>query len=209
MEAFFESYSGLALYIVIFGTLIATGFGLPLSEDFLLMVIGFLIYSQRMQPVAGILVAFFGCLGSDIIMFNIGYHYGEAVRKHRFILRIMSHGRQEKILQKFRRYGDKFIIFARFVAGLRAPTFLTAGISRMKPHRFITLDGLASLVSVPLFVSLGYLFGDHLAEFEADLSQVRKMITLVVIAAIGVFVVTRYLNLFWQGADDEAPPSGE
>ena len=201
LEAFFDQYSGFGLYIIMLVALLATGFGLPLSEDFLLMVIGYMVQDGRMGLVPGFMTAYIGSVLSDLIMFNIGYHYGESVRKHRFILRVMSHGRQEKILQKFRRYGDKFILFARFIAGLRAPTFLSAGISRMKPLRFVMLDGLAALLSVPLFVGLGYAFGNHIELIEADISELRRILTVLVIGGIGVFILMNYLKLFKDKPD--------
>ncbi len=203
MEAFLGEYSGVALYVVLLLGLLATGFGLPLSEDFLIMVIGYMIQSGRMDPVGGFAIAYVGCVGSDLIMYNIGYHYGHAVRKHRFILRVISHGRQEKMLRKFRRYGDKFIMFARFVAGVRAPTFLTAGISRIKPMRFIMLDGIAALVSTPLFLGLGYAFGDHLESIQADFSEIRRILIVLVIGAIGVFILGNYLKLFKDKPEHE------
>jgi membrane protein DedA with SNARE-associated domain len=203
MEAVFEHSQGIWLYLVILGFLIATGFGLPLSEDFLVMITGFFIESNRMSPAGGFMIALVGCLMSDAIMFNIGYHYGHAVRKHRFILRVISHGRQEIILSKFRKYGDKFVFFARFIAGVRAPTFLTAGISRMHPLRFFALDGMASLLSVPLFLGLGYAFGNQLTKVQEDISQIRTIIILVLIAGFGLYIIARYLNAFWQGPEGD------
>lgn len=209
MELFFEQYSGIALYIFLLLTLVITGFGIPISEDLILMVIGYLIHSGRLGLVGGCAVAFLGCLASDFIVFNIGYHFGRAVRKHRFILRVISHGRQEVILQKFRRYGDKFIIFARFIAGVRAPTFLTAGISHLHPLRFLMLDGFASLFSVPLFVGLGYLFADHLAKIEADVSEIRRIVTVLIIGAIALLIFANYLKLFKDKPDERDLEIGE
>jgi len=202
LELFFEQYSGFALYVVIFVALLATGFGLPLSEDFLLMVIGYMIQDGRMELVGGFAIAYIGSVASDLIMFNFGYHYGEAVRKHRFILRVISHGRQEKMLKKFRRYGDKFIIFARFIAGVRAPTFLSAGISRMRPMRFILLDGMAACFSVPLFLGLGYLFADHIESIEADFSEIRRILTVLVISGVAIFILTNYIKLFREKPEE-------
>jgi len=202
MEEFITQYHGIWLYLLILSLLIATGFGLPLSEDFLVMITGFFIQSGRLDPVGGFMIVLAGCLIGDFIMFNIGYHYGSAVRKHRFILRVISHGKQEVILEKFRRYGDKFILFARFIAGVRAPTFLTAGISRMPPYRFLALDAVASLLSVPIFLGLGYVFGSHLTQIEDDMARIRNIVVLAVIAGIALYVIARYLNVFWQGPND-------
>lgn len=201
MEAFLDPFSGILLYGIVLAMLIACGFGLPISEDLLLIVIGFLIQSGKLALVPSLAVAFVGCLAGDFILFNIGYHYGEAVMRHRFVLRVISHGRREKILAHFRRYGEKFIFFARFFAGVRAPTFLTAGMSRMKPSHFVGIDAAASLLSVPIFVALGYLFGDNLDALRKDIYQIQRGVIVTVIAVVSLVITARYLNLFRSEED--------
>ncbi len=200
---FLTEYSGFGLYMIILVMMLATGLGLPLSEDFLLMVIGYMIFEQKMELVLGVMTAFAGALGSDLLIFNIGYHYGAAVRKHRFILRVFSHRRQERVLKYFRKYGAKFIVVARFLPGLRAPTFLAAGVSHVHPLRFITLDGLAALISIPLLLGLGYFFGSQWAQIEKDFHQIRRIVTVIAIGGFGIFVLMKYGKLFVDRPEKE------
>ena len=51
---------------------------------------------------------------------------------------------------------------ARFLPGLRAPTYFTVGHSRVPFWEFLLFDGLAALVSAPLWVCLGFWFGDDI-----------------------------------------------
>jgi len=54
------------------------------------------------------------------------------------------------------------IFYARFLAGVRALIYLTAGSAGMTPRRFVIYDALGAVISVPLVVSVGYFFGDQI-----------------------------------------------
>jgi membrane protein DedA with SNARE-associated domain len=78
--------------------------------------------------------------------------------------RLASPERLEKVQGFFERYGSWSVFFGRFVAGVRGAVFLTAGMSGFPLLRFIILDGLAALLSVPLWIALGYWAGEHWEE---------------------------------------------
>ena len=64
--------------------------------------------------------------------------------------------------QLFAAHGQKIVMAARFLPGVRAVTYFTAGSARMPYLRFILWDGFAALVSAPVFVWLGFHFGEKL-----------------------------------------------
>jgi len=66
--------------------------------------------------------------------------------------------------------------------GVRAVTYFTAGSAGMPYPRFICFDGLAALLSAPLFVFLGYRFGRHL-------QQVIELMKRYQLIAVGVLLV--------------------
>jgi membrane protein DedA with SNARE-associated domain len=61
------------------------------------------------------------------------------------------------VQEKFARYGNRLLFLARFLPGMRTAVYVTAGAThRVSFLRFFLLDGLAALISVPLWVYLGY-----------------------------------------------------
>jgi membrane protein DedA with SNARE-associated domain len=89
----------------------------------------------------------------------------------------------------FARHGEKIVIAARFMPGVRAVTYFTAGSAGMPYPRFICFDGLAALLSAPLFVLLGYRFGRHL-------QQVIELMKKYQLIAVGLLLGT---VLLWAG----------
>ena len=67
--------------------------------------------------------------------------------------------------------------------GVRAVTYFVAGSAGMPYARFICFDGLAALLSAPLFVLLGYRFGKHLQH----VIELMKQYQLI---AVGVLLGT-------------------
>lgn len=70
--------------------------------------------------------------------------------------------------------------------GLRAPIFLTAGIMKVPFKTFLFQDGLAALLSVPVWVYLGYWFSDNIdaaLDFAKDINAVIIGLLVIGIAA--------------------------
>ena len=132
-----------------------------------------------------------GVLAGDATMFLIGRLYGPRVRRLKFVRKILTPSRFRMVQGKFARYGNWVLFVARFLPGLRSPIFLTAGMTRRIPFwRFLLLDGLAALISVPVWVYLGY-FGAYNRDWLMEMVHrgqhgvfVALGILAVVIAAV-------------------------
>lgn len=152
LEAFFIQYGYAAVFLV----LLACGFGVPVPEDVTLVaggVISGLGYTNVHIMVA---VGMLGVLVGDGLMFAAGRVFGHKILKVRFIARVMTPKRYAQVQEKFDKYGNRVLFAARFLPGLRTPIFITAGISRKVSYlRFLMMDGLAALISVPVWVYLG------------------------------------------------------
>jgi hypothetical protein len=86
------------------------------------------------------------------------------------------------------------VMIARFMPGLRAVTYFTAGSVRMPYLQFIFWDGLAALVSAPFFVWLGFRFGD---EMDALIGRVKdgQMAAITALVLLGAtFLLFRYVR---------------
>lgn len=153
---------GLYSYVIMFGILLACGFGLPMPEDIILVTGGVLAARGVTDFSATIVVTLIGVLLGDGIIFFLGRKYGPHIKTFPGFKKILTDKNDKKVREIFNKYGDKVIFVARFTPGLRMPLFLSAGIYQVSWFKFITLDGFAAFISVPLWVYLGYIFGANL-----------------------------------------------
>lgn len=149
----FSQYS----YLSVFAALMICGFGIPLPEDVTLVAGGVICGLGYANVHLMFLVGMTGVMAGDTLMFALGHHYGERVRKIPFVSRMLTPSRYQAVQEKFDKYGNWVMFVARFLPGLRSPMFLIAGMSRrVKFWQFFVMDGFAALISVPFWVYLGY-----------------------------------------------------
>lgn len=198
MERLFEyltDLSGGAAYFIIFGILVACGLGFPLPEDIPLIATGYLIWDHTLSWPGGIAVTLLGVVIGDTILFFIGQRLGLTILKknNKKKSKLFSEKRIRRSRAYFRKYGDKVVFFARFVAGIRAVAFFMAGAMHMKYRRFIFLDGLAALISVPIWIILGYylghFFGDEISDLLLRLKEIKTVFTVVMLCIVGGVVI--------------------
>lgn len=150
--AFFKVYG----YLAVFGVLILCGLGLPVPEDISLVSGGIISGLGYTNVHLMLFVSLAGVLIGDSIIYALGALLGKRYieRKHpRFVNRELY----KKIIGWFEKHGKITIFAARFMPGLRAPIFFTTGMTGIVSFRtFILIDGIAALVSVPIWIYLGY-----------------------------------------------------
>jgi membrane protein DedA with SNARE-associated domain len=155
--------SGLVAYLTVFGILLACGLGLPLPEDISLILGGFLAHKGAVSLPIMMIVGFTGILVGDSMIYYAGRRIGTRVgRTGGFFARIVTPEKRAKVESLFTQHGQKIVMIARFLPGVRAVTYFTAGSAGMSYWRFIFWDGIAALASAPVFVYLGYRFGGEL-----------------------------------------------
>ncbi len=145
-------------YAAVLIALLLSGVGLPLPEDISLVAGGIMagLGYANVHVMFGVGMA--GVLAGDSAMFMLGHHFGGHILKWRLFKWLLPPKRYAKVQQNFERYGNRLMFLARFLPGLRAATFITAGAThRVSFWRFLLLDGLAAVISVPIWVYLGYL----------------------------------------------------
>ena len=196
---FFTDYG----YISVFAVLIVCGFGIPVPEDVTLIASGVICALSRGQAnelhfQTMSVIALFGVLMGDSVMFTMGRILGPKVTRVRGLKLVITKDAYEKIQEKAHRYGDKALFLARFLPGLRAPLFLVAGVSHRVPFwKFILMDGLAALISVPALVYLGYFFANDLDIVLGWVKRSEVMIAGVICAIIiGVILFKWYKNRY-------------
>jgi membrane protein DedA with SNARE-associated domain len=182
-----SSLSGPYAYGAILGMLFVCGIGVPLPEDITLISAGMLAAAGSISLPGAFVAGYVGVLMGDVLLFLIGRKYGRRVFQLPVFRRIFTEERIIQAEQAIQKSAGKICFTARFLPGLRAPIYLTAGILKVRPTVFLLQDGLAALLSVPIWVVVGYEFGQ---EMETVL-HVAKQIQTYLIAGI------LFLIAFW------------
>lgn len=149
-------------YAAVFIALLLCGAGAPLPEDITLVAGGVIAGLGYANVHIMFVVAMIGVLVGDAGMFLLGHHYGAHILQWRVVSRLLTPARYAKVQEKFERYGNRLMFIARFLPGMRTAVYITAGTThRVSFIRFLLLDGLAALISVPIWVYLGYFGADN------------------------------------------------
>ncbi|MCP3142241.1 DedA family protein [Pyxidicoccus xibeiensis] len=187
---------GFIAYATVFGILVACGLGVPLPEDISLILGGFLAHKGAASLPVMMVVGFAGILVGDSLIFlagrRLGGKLGRDSAKGGFFARIVTPEKRTKVEGLFTKHGEKIVCIARFMPGVRAVTYFTAGSVGMSYWRFIFWDGLAALLSAPVFVWLGFHFGGELdmliSKFKEGQYVVMGGLALI---AVGYFLWRR------------------
>jgi membrane protein DedA with SNARE-associated domain len=195
---FIQPY-GIYSYALILAVLLACGFGLPLPEDITLVTAGILAARDVIEFKMAVAVCMVGVLLGDGIIFVLGSRYGVKLRGSKFFSMILPEKRDAAVKAVIQKYGDKVIFMARFMPGLRTPLFFATGSYHVPFWKFLLLDGFAAIISVPLWVYVGYLFGANLEELEIVIKRAQVGIyvalgALIVLFVGGYFLKKRYLR---------------
>jgi membrane protein DedA with SNARE-associated domain len=187
-------------YGLVFGLLLLCGFGLPMPEDIILVMGGYAAwYFHQLDPMTFgrmirdghllTMVAFGlgGILAGDSVIFFAGRKLGHRVAEFRLLRRIVTPQKLMDAEKLLRRRGNLVVVVARFLPGLRAPTYFTVGHSKLPYWEFVLFDGAAAMVSAPLWVCLGFYFGSNLEEGKKVAGHFSQWIlgaALLVVAAV-------------------------
>lgn len=201
LMAFFSQYAYQPMFVYLFVTLfmLAASFGLPIPEELVLISSGLVAYiAQHPEefpkyppPYPGApgvdlitlcFVSFFAILGADTIVYLIGKIFGGKIIKTKFFQKQVAGEGFDRINRWFQKYGSLAAGIFRFTPGLRFPGHLSCGLLGLPLWKFILVDGLAALFSVPTQV---YIFGTYGGVMLEKVTEFKKY----VLVAVGILAV--------------------
>jgi membrane protein DedA with SNARE-associated domain len=188
------NFYGPTPYFLIFGILLVCGLGLPIPEDITLFAAGLSAYYGLTDLWIIIIVSYLGVLIGDSIIFWLGAVYGRKLTKKWLFHKLLPDDRLNSVRTKFHEKGNKLIFVARFMPGLRAPIFFSAGTLHLPYRVFFFYDGLAAFLSVPTIIGAVYYFGDELDKVVRVIQQIEHSIIVVVVGAVLLILAKWYIT---------------
>lgn len=191
--AFFSSYGYWAVFLV----LLACGFGIPIPEDITLVSGGVIagLSDSNINVHWMLVVSMLGVLVGDGTMYWLGRIYGEKILRFPLIRKIATPIRFAAVQERFEKQGWKLLFMARFLPGLRAVVYLVSGIShKVSFTKFVLVDFFAAIISVPVWVYLGYYGASNLDWLHEQVKNGQYMIFTILGVVILFFGFKWYRN---------------
>lgn len=196
---------------VVIGLLVLCGIGLPLPEEPVLLMAGAVVvpltsggHEPEVQLVRLTLDCAVGILIGDLATFYLGRTIGTGIFRIRPVRLIATRPRRVRAERFFQRYGPWAIFLARFFAGVRLVMYFGAGMSRRVSYlRFVLMDFLGVLVTVPLSVYLGFLAYRELSDWTKAKHRLGIFHAVIMFAIVAGLVAWYVLARKKRAADKE------
>lgn len=186
------------LYVGTLVLLLLCGLGLPIPEEATFLAAGYAagkiaVFAPTTEALAIhlfylCLIGVLGIVAGDSVPFLVGKYYGRGMVKKPFFQRLLTPKRMERTKDFFRKHGSKTVFCARFVFGLRMPTFFVSASLGVRYRTFILWDTLGALISCPTSILAAYFLGPYAERFLATYKLYAVAVLLVLAVA---FVVGR------------------
>jgi membrane protein DedA with SNARE-associated domain len=165
-------------YFGIFICVFVGNLGIPVPEETVMLVGGFLAGRGDLDLKLVYLVCVMSAVTGDSCGFFVGRHGGQ-----RIITRLASRfstirHRYERLQIFFHTHGSKAVFMARFIAGVRFMAGPMAGAAGMPFVRFLGWNVLGAIVWCTTVVTIGYLVGDELYRVAEMAHHAQRWIAL-------------------------------
>ena len=146
-------------YAAIFMVVVLGNVGLPVPEESILTLAGYLVWRGELRLWLVLLIGIASASVGDNLAYWLGRSLGgAAVRRYGARLGL-SPARQETAQRFVLKYGPWAVFAARFLPGLRFAAGPVAGISGMRAPVFFIANVLGAGCYVPIVVGVGYAIG--------------------------------------------------
>ena len=170
------------------------------AEDPTCLATGLLVGMGIIDFWSGVAACTVSIFIGDVALYSVGRFFGrQALRRAPLKWLIKPHQLEQWAGWFSTTRGMFVVVSSRFVPASRVPTFITAGILRLKPLRLGVLLFLAALVWTPVLMLVGLRWGPVIIE---KLNEYHRMAGWIVVAMLFLLhVITHWMvpALTWRG----------
>lgn len=190
IEELFASYG----YSVLFFGLLLEFIALPFPGETTMAFAGFLSYTDRLDFIVLIAVAFAGTTIGMTITYFIGLKAGLPFIQRYGKWFLFSPAKLEKTQRWFERYGSILVSIGYFIPGVRHFTGYFSGIIALPFRKFALYAYSGALLWVVLFLGIGKIFGPQ----WMGIFHLFELYALWIISGIAVIAVLILLYRYRQ-----------
>lgn len=192
LDTLFNYFAWYGYFVVFFGVMLENA-GVPVPGETILLAAGFFAAQGHFHLWTVMAIAAFGAMLGDNAGYTIGHKIGRAAleRYGRYVrLKPERIARMDKF---FARHGNKTILIARFVAGLRVFAALFAGAARMRWRTFALYNLAGAVLWAVVITLLGFFFGQSWGLLQHWIGRASEIVGLAVLLVIVLALIWRWL----------------
>ncbi len=170
--------------LAVFSLLMLGIVGLPVPDELLLTLVGYLISEEILNPFAAAGAAFLGSICGITLSYTLGRTCGlPLIEKYgRFIHLRMQH--LDRVRRWFNHIGKWTLTGGYFFPGVRHFTGFVAGASKLQLRVFAGYAYLGALCWATSFISLGYFLGEERLLISQSWLRISKEIHLIALIVV-------------------------
>ena len=176
-------------YLGVAALLAANSFGLPIPEELILVLAGAAVCRGSMDFYILAAIAAVVILSADFTVYWLGRLWGRPLMRRRFFRLLVSPRKVRKFTRRYLEHLLRGIFTVRFISGLRAPAYFTAGMLEVPAYSFLATDAVAVLIHVPLFVLLGFAFSTQIDGLLGVLKAADRWVAIGIAAVVAAALV--------------------
>ncbi|TQD23811.1 DedA family protein [Methanolobus vulcani] len=180
-------------YLGIFITLGFLGHFIPLPEEVLLLIVGYIVSLGFGNLWIVIVVSLMAGASGDILLYWLS-------RNGNKLLSRFDNNKDKKTIARYEdlmeHHGGKTIFTFRLIVGLRVFGPVVAGSAKVPWRKFVFYDLLALLVFYPFLITTGYIFHSNLQNLITDISILGHVIFFAVVGLFTIILSLYHKKIF-------------
>lgn len=201
---YFEHFS----YAGIFLGLLLCGLGLPIPEEVFLIAGGLLVYGGYASFGWMSVTAMASIMLGDSLAYWLGKHHTDRIYRIPLVRKMLGSEKQISWIQRhFNEHAFKTIFVARFLAGVRAPTFFFAGGHAVPFWKFFLADFIGALISVPTSIWAAWYLGENKEKAKAVVHEFHMWLLSAVLLAVAGFAIWFWYRKRKKKSAEEGDPT--
>lgn len=171
-------------YTVLFAWVLAEQLGLPIPSMPILLAAGAVSGTRQLYFSLALAMSVVAAVLSDVLWYEIGKRKGSTVLQLLCRISLEPDSCVRRTEGLYEKYGERSLLWAKFVPGLNTAAPPVAGMFGMTFWRFLLFDTMGAIFWAGGFLGLGWLFADQL-ELVARYAE-RLGLWLLVLLGFGL-----------------------
>jgi membrane protein DedA with SNARE-associated domain len=175
-------------YLAVAGVIGVESFGVPAPGQTIMVAAAIYAGAGRLNVFAVGAIAFVAAVLGDNVGYWIGVRGGRRL-VHRFGKYILiTPERLDRAEKFFARRGNRIVVVARFIDGLRQLNGVIAGITAMPWRTFLIYNAIGAALWVGWWTTISYFLGTHLVDIIEHAHRYKWAAIAVVALAVAAYV---------------------